>query len=203
MGVFADPADPCNTGKLPLQHRTRIHKGLSFHASIAHPSNGVEQGLELILHNPMVIISPCVTGNPALRIRRRYRAGKGGMIIHSNRNNGHRPGHQPMGVAAHLLGPRHIFHLSREALPQPLRERLLVRRKLYRGDSDQLKTQSLSLCFDSKRKRVFILRYHRAPALARIIHCQANDQGTSPPDRRQWAYTLRRPANLSSGADTC
>jgi hypothetical protein len=30
----------------------------------------------------------------------------------------------------------------------------------------------------------------------------SNDQGTSPPDRRQWTYTLRRPANLSSGADT-
>ena len=98
-----------------------------------------------------------------------------------------------MGVAAHLLGPRHIFHLSREALAQPPRT-TLVRRKLYRGDSDQLKTQSLSLCFDSKRKRVFILRYHRAPALARIIHCQANDQD-EPPDRRHWAYTLRRPAN--------
>jgi hypothetical protein len=29
----------------------------------------------------------------------------------------------------------------------------------------------------------------------------SNDQGTSPPDRRQWASTLKRPANLSSEAD--
>ena len=68
-----------------------------------------------------------------------------------------------MGVAAHLLGPFHIFHLSREALPQPLCERLLVRRKLLPGRFRPAQTRREPLLL---RKRVLIWCAPR-PTLAR------------------------------------
>jgi hypothetical protein len=57
MGIFADPADPCNAGKLPLQNRTRIHEGLSFYRCVANPSNVVEERFQLVLDQVVIIIA--------------------------------------------------------------------------------------------------------------------------------------------------
>ena len=48
MGVLADPADTGDAGKLPLQYRTRIHKGLTFHGTIADASNDIEKKIQLV-----------------------------------------------------------------------------------------------------------------------------------------------------------
>src|SRR5215467_1849846 len=50
MSIFADPADTRDAGKFPLQDRTRIHKDLAFHGTIADPSNHVEKKLQLVLY---------------------------------------------------------------------------------------------------------------------------------------------------------
>ena len=76
MCVFADPTDPRNTGKIPLQHRPRIHEGFPFDRYVVNPSNIVEERFKPVLDQLMIIIAPCVTGNPAFRLLRCWRTGK-------------------------------------------------------------------------------------------------------------------------------
>src|SRR3990172_4982019 len=73
MGVFPDPSDPGPAGELPFQHRP----GIDVHPTLDYPTNPApnpgQERIKPAFQKRMVIVSPCIPGDPSPGRARRSR----------------------------------------------------------------------------------------------------------------------------------
>ncbi len=161
MSVFANPADAGDAGQIPFQDGTRIDEGLPLDGSRMDLPDPAQERLQFLLHEVVIVVTPSVAGNPTSHLARSRRSGKRRIVIHSHRDDRHRPRQPFLRIPAQRLGPLEISELPSQTPAQPLRKRFLMRRSVNRRNSDQGKSEPLSLRFYTRRELTGALNFSR------------------------------------------
>src|SRR5258708_39888122 len=78
----SDPAEPSDTGEVPLQNRTRIDESFSLNVAVTELADTLQQRLQLALHDVVIVVAPGVARDPSAWLRRIDRTGIAAVIVH-------------------------------------------------------------------------------------------------------------------------